>query len=85
LKLNKADSNFKVFVHNWELDETMDRVGRGEYTTFEDLENAEKVRAKILATIKEPANHPGKYPGDKYRLNNDGSYRAFRESKSWLS
>jgi plasmid stabilization system protein ParE len=41
--------------------------------------------AKILASIKELAGQPEKYPRDKYRLNNDGSYRAFEIYKYRVS
>jgi plasmid stabilization system protein ParE len=46
------------------------------YIKLDSPKNAEKVRAKILAAIKELADHPEKYHKDKYRLNNDGYYRA---------
>lgn len=41
------------------------------------LQNAEKVKAKILTSIKELAMNPERHPLDKYRLNNNGSYRAY--------
>ena len=47
------------------------------YTKLDSPKSADKVKAKILVSIKELADHPEKYPKDKYRLNNDGSYRAF--------
>ena len=40
-------------------------------------QNAEKVKQEILFSIKELANNPQKYPLDKYRIDNDASYRAF--------
>jgi|HubBroStandDraft_1064217.scaffolds.fasta_scaffold318801_2 plasmid stabilization system protein ParE len=48
-----------------------------EYIKFDSPKNAEKVRSKILAAIKELADHPERHSPDKYRMNNDGSYRAF--------
>jgi len=33
--------------YNKELDEAMERVGRGDYTTFEDLEKEMKSRCKL--------------------------------------
>src|SRR5258708_2302315 len=48
-----------------------------EFIKLDSPKNAEKVRAKILASIKELADHPERHAPDKYRLNNDGSYRAF--------
>lgn len=39
--------------------------------------NAEKVRSNMQLRITELGTHPGKYNPDKFRLNNDGSFRAF--------
>jgi plasmid stabilization system protein ParE len=55
------------------------------YIKLDSPKNAEKVKAKILTSIKELADHPEKYPKDKYRLNNDGSYRAFEIYKYRIS
>jgi plasmid stabilization system protein ParE len=40
-------------------------------------QNAERVKKEILVSIKELVNNPEKYPPDKYRINNDASYRAY--------
>lgn len=56
-----------------------------EYIKFDSPKNAEKVRSKILMAIKELADHPDRYYPDKYRLNNDGSYRAFEIYKYRVS
>jgi plasmid stabilization system protein ParE len=55
------------------------------YIKLDSPKNAEKVKAKILAAIKELAAHPEKYPKDKYRLANDGAYRAFEIYKYRVS
>ena len=55
------------------------------YIKLDSLKNAAKVKAKILTAIDELAAHPEKYPKDKYRLNNDGSYRAFEIYKYRVS
>lgn len=47
------------------------------YIKLDSPKNAEKVKAKILASIQELADKPERYPKDKYRIDNDGSYRAF--------
>lgn len=47
------------------------------YIREDSFQNAEKFRNKILASIKELIKNPEKYPPDKYRINNDGSYRAY--------
>ena len=38
---------------------------------------AEKVKLKILLKIDSLPEHPEKYYPDKYKLENDGTYRAF--------
>ena len=51
----------------------------------DSLQNAENVRNKILASIKDLLNNPEKYPPDKYRFNNDPSYRAYEIYKYRIS
>ena len=41
--------------------------------------NAIKVRDEILAATRELAEHPEKYPPDKFKRNNSGNYRAFEK------
>jgi plasmid stabilization system protein ParE len=55
------------------------------YIKLDSPKNAEKVKAKILASIMELTDHPEKHPRDKYRLNNEGSYRAFEIYKYRIS
>jgi plasmid stabilization system protein ParE len=55
------------------------------YISLDSLKSAEKVKSKILKSIKELADQPEKYSSDKYKLNNDGSYRAFEIYKYRLS
>lgn len=55
------------------------------YISLDSLKGAEKVKSKIAKTIKELADHPEKYPADKYRLSNDGSYRVFEIYKYRVS
>lgn len=53
-----------------------------QYIRKESVQNAEKVKAKILATIKELPKNPGLHNPDKYRINNeDGTYRAYEVYK----
>ena len=56
-----------------------------EFIKFDSPKNAEKVRSKILSAIKELADHPERYSPDKYRMNNDGSFRAFEIYKYRIS
>lgn len=48
-----------------------------EYISEDSVKNAEKVREEILEKIGILSGHPEIYPPDKYKLNNDGNYRAF--------
>ena len=48
-----------------------------EYIREDSDQNAEKVQNEMLSEITRLATHPEKYPPDKYKLNNDGSFKAF--------
>lgn len=43
----------------------------------DSLQNADKVRKAIAAATNTLSNHPLKHPLDKYKVNNDGNFRAF--------
>lgn len=47
------------------------------YIKQDSIINAENVRVKINTEIDTLINNPLKYPIDKYKKINDGSYRAF--------
>lgn len=47
------------------------------YIKKDSLQNAEKVKSKMLASINELIQNPVKYAPDKYRFDNDTSYRAY--------
>jgi plasmid stabilization system protein ParE len=47
------------------------------YILLDSYQNAEKVKADILASADKLAANPEMYPPDKYRKNNDGSFRAY--------
>lgn len=51
------------------------------YIKKDSLQNAEKVKSKILNSIKALAINPQKHPPDKYRFNNNGDYRAYEICK----
>jgi plasmid stabilization system protein ParE len=44
---------------------------------IDSYQNAEKVRADILASTRKLAANPEMHPRDKYRKDNDGSFRAY--------
>jgi len=47
------------------------------YIENDSLVNAEKFKKDILHKIDGLLKYPGKYFPDKYKTNNDGSFRAF--------
>jgi plasmid stabilization system protein ParE len=47
------------------------------YILLDSYQNAEKVRADILASTRKLAINPEMHPPDKYKKNNDGSFRAY--------
>jgi plasmid stabilization system protein ParE len=47
------------------------------YIAADSLQNAEKVHAEILEKIEGIVVSPERYPPDKYKLQNNGAYRAF--------
>lgn len=47
------------------------------YIKRDSLQNAEKVKNKMRASINDLIKNPEKYAPDKYRFDNDTSYRAF--------
>ncbi|MEJ7738991.1 MAG: type II toxin-antitoxin system RelE/ParE family toxin [Chitinophagaceae bacterium] len=48
-----------------------------DYIAKTSLQNAEKVRIEILGKIEQLIHSPELSAPDKYKTNNDGSYRAF--------
>lgn len=50
-----------------------------DYIREESIVNAEKVRSEILRMTATLAEHPEKYPPDKFKKSNTGNYRAFEK------
>jgi plasmid stabilization system protein ParE len=48
-----------------------------EHILLDSYQNAEKVKKDILASTRKLAVNPEMYPPDKFRKNNDGSFRAY--------
>jgi plasmid stabilization system protein ParE len=48
-----------------------------DYISQDSIQNAVKVKDAIIDLTIYLPKHPQKYPADKYKQNNDGSYRAF--------
>jgi len=51
------------------------------YIRKDSLQNAEKVRNKILSSIKALSKNPEGHPPDRFRIPNDSSFRAFEIHK----
>lgn len=47
------------------------------YILKDSFQNAEKIKADILASTRKLTAYPEMHPLDKYRKNNDGSFRAY--------
>jgi plasmid stabilization system protein ParE len=47
------------------------------YIAEDSIQNAEAVSFEIIAKIEELQAFPEKYPPDKYKVENNGDYRAF--------
>lgn len=47
------------------------------YIQLDSIQNAEMVRDDIIDITTTLPQHPEKYPLDKFKTNNDGSWRAF--------
>ena len=62
---------------NWDKKATISFQSAIKYIKSDSPHNAEKIRKAILISTKELADYPHKHPSDRYKLNNDGSYRAY--------
>ncbi|MFC0518630.1 type II toxin-antitoxin system RelE/ParE family toxin [Mucilaginibacter angelicae] len=49
------------------------------YILLDSMQNAEIVRDEIIDVTMELPKHPEKYPLDKFKKNNDGTWRAFEK------
>ncbi|HUC80740.1 MAG TPA: type II toxin-antitoxin system RelE/ParE family toxin [Flavisolibacter sp.] len=49
------------------------------FISKDSLQNAEKVINAIVAGVEKAATNPEHYGKDKYKKNNDGTYRAFEK------
>ena len=56
-----------------------------EYIKQDSLQNATRVRDEIINFSIELALKPDIYPLDKYKLHNDGTYRAFELYRQRIS
>ena len=56
-----------------------------EYIALDSLKNAQMVRNTIIDLSVELYKHPEKHPLDKFKKDNDGSWRAFEKYNYRLS
>ena len=47
------------------------------YILQDSYQNAEKIKSDILVSTRKLSTHPEMFAPDKYRKNNDGSFRAY--------
>ena len=50
-----------------------------EYIGLDSLQNAQMVRDTLVDLTIDLPQHPEKYPSDKFKKDNDGSWRAFEK------
>jgi plasmid stabilization system protein ParE len=55
------------------------------YIRKDSFQNAEKVKLRILESIKALAKNPEYHPLDKYCIENDGNFRAYEVYKYRIS
>jgi len=52
-----------------------------EYISKDSVQNAQKVKSDIIQVAKSLCENPERFPLDKYKDDNDGSYRALNKHK----
>ena len=50
-----------------------------DYLNNKSIKSAKKVKDSILAETRKIAEHPEKFPLDKFKIDNDGYFRAFEK------
>lgn len=61
----------------WPLKSQHQLEGIIKYIAADSYQNAEKVKVDILSSTRKIEQNPEMYPLDKYKKNNDGSFRAY--------
>ena len=52
-----------------------------EYIASDSIQNAEKISIDISKQLEKTLENPEFFPSDKYKKDNDGSYRAFEKHR----
>lgn len=66
---------------SWSEDARQQLKAAYNYIKEDSPQNAKKIRSDIANIASSLSLNPHKYPRDKYKLANDGSYRAFEKHK----
>ncbi|MEP7143473.1 MAG: type II toxin-antitoxin system RelE/ParE family toxin [Ferruginibacter sp.] len=66
-----------VIEVRWPLQAQKQLAKAYKYILHDSYQAAEKVKNDILSSTRKIAANPEMYPPDKYRKNNDGSFRAY--------
>lgn len=56
-----------------------------DHISRDSLQNAEKVTKAIVSAMEKAVKNPEYFNADKYKKNNDGSYRAFEKNRYRVS
>lgn len=65
---------------NWDKIALKQFVAAIEYIKKDSIQNAEKFHSEIVSKIEAIPFNPEKFPADRYKLNNNGLYRAFESN-----
>ncbi len=65
------------FIIKWDKQAWVQLQNVYEYISKNSLQNANKVRLEIIAKVDSILKEPARFGEDKYKKNNDGSYRYF--------
>ena len=66
---------------SWSKNATRQFEAAIRYIALDSFVNAEKVSEEILNELARALKNPEFFPPDKYKQNNDGSYRAFEKNR----
>lgn len=65
----------------WSNEAKMQLKAAYKFILQDSYQNATKVRTDIVALTRKLPSNPEQHAPDKYKLNNDGSYKAFEKHK----
>ncbi len=66
-----------VMITRWSKNAELQLQKAFLYIKKDSFQNAVKVRYDIVAISESLSANPQRFPPDKFKMNNDGSYRAF--------